>query len=123
MRALNIAIFIFLVSLSFSAVKAAYGLPYSGPMMNIGSSDIESAGRVEGYPGFEGYNIFKLLSNSIQALVNIIAGAALLGDTLQSFIPYPLPGGMVAGLDVLGSASAVLAVIQFARGVGMRVMD
>jgi hypothetical protein len=123
LRALNIAIFIFLLSLSMSAVKAAYGLSYSSPMLNTGSNDISEAGRVEGYPGLEGYNMFKLLVNSIQELVNIIAGAALLGNTLQGFIPYPLPGGLVAGLDALSSASAVLAVIQFARGVGMRVMD
>jgi hypothetical protein len=123
LRALSIAIFIFILSLSMSAVKEAYGLPHGGPMWSVSSNEIAGAGQLEQDESLSGYNVFKVMVNSVKALVKVIAGAALLGSTLESFSPFPLPSTLVAGLNVLGSTSALLAVVQFVRGVGTRVMD
>ena len=124
MRAINIAIFIFILSLSISAVKEAYGLSYSqGPMWNVTGADIAEAGRVEQDQSIYGQNMFSTLVSSIKALVKIIAGAALLGSTLDTLSPYPLPSTLTVGLNVLGSTTALLAMAQFVRGIGTRVMD
>ena len=123
MRAINIAIFIFILSLSLSAVKEAYGLPHGGPMWSVGLEELREVGTVERDLSFYGYNVFRAMVSGVQTLINIVAGAALLGSTLSAFSPYPLPSTLVAGLNVLGSTSALLAVIQFVRGVGTRVMD
>ncbi|MEB3780891.1 MAG: hypothetical protein GSR85_11805 [Desulfurococcales archaeon] len=124
MRAINIAIFIFILSLSISAVKEAYGLPYNqGPMWNVTGTDIAEAGRVEQDQSIYGQNVFSTLVSGIKALVKIIAGAALLGSTLDTLSPYPLPSTLTVGLNVLGSTTALLAMAQFVRGIGTRVMD
>ncbi len=123
MRAINIAVFIFVLSLSVSAVKEAYGLPHGGPVWGVSEGELVEAGTVERSPGLAGYNVFSVMANSIKALVKIIAGAALLGSTLESFSPYPLPSVLTLGLNVLGSTAALIALAQFVRGIGTRVMD
>lgn len=123
MRALSMAVFIFILSLSLSAVKEAYGLPHGGPMWSVDSKRLQEVATVEQDQSLSGYNVFRVLVNSVQALVDIIAGAALLGSTLQAFVPFPLPNVLSTGLNVLGSTSALIALAQFVRGVGTRVMD
>lgn len=125
MRALNIAIFIFLLSLSLSTVKAAWGLPHeSSPLWNASTQDIVEAGEIiktNETPG--GYDMFTVTVNSVGTLAKIVGGAVLLGSTIASFIPYPVPSEFINGLNALGATSAALAVIQFIRGVGTKWMD
>ena len=124
MRALNIAVFIFLLSLSMSAVKEAFGLPYSqGPLWSVGESDVEALGSVEYSGEFYGFNMFKALKDGVMFLARVIGGALVLGSTLDAMIPLPLPSVLVTGLNVLGATSAALAFIQFIRGVTLRGMD
>ena len=124
MKALNIAVFIFILSLSISAVKEAYGLPYSqGPLWSVGEGDVESVGTVEYSGEFFGYNVFKAIRDGVALLGRIVGGALIIGSTLDTMIPFPLPTVLVAGLNILGATSAALAFVQFIRGVGFRGMD
>ena len=101
------AVFIFILSLSLSAVKEAYGLPHGGPMWSVDAKRLEEVATVEQDQSLSGYNVFRVLVRSIQALVDVIAGAALLGSTLQAFIPFPLPGVLSTGLNVLSCMNAL----------------
>lgn len=123
MRAVSIAIFIFILSLSMSAVKEAYGLPHKGPLWNSSVNEIQEYAKVEQDTSFFGINMFRAIVNAIKVLVRVVTGAALLGSTLQAFIPYELPGTLVLGLNSLGVTSALLGAVQFIRGVGARGME
>ncbi|MEB3788289.1 MAG: hypothetical protein GSR72_00145 [Desulfurococcales archaeon] len=123
MRALTIAMFIFIVSLSMSAVREAYGLSASGPLWQVSEEEIKQTGSVEEVEGLYSYSMVGILINSVKALFKVIAGAALIGETLQAFIPYPLPSTLLVGLDALGTTSILIAVAQFLRGIGTRGMD
>lgn len=122
-RALTIAMFIFIISLSMSAVREAYGLPVKGPLWQVSVEEIKRAGSVEEIQGMYSYNIVGVIVNSVRGLLRIIAGAVLVGNTLQAFIPYTLPSSLLLGLDALSSTAVLLAVIQFIRGVQTRGMD
>jgi len=67
--------------------------------------------------------MFRVLVNSVKVLVHVISGAALLGSTLESLSPFPLPSVLVTGLNALGATSVLLALAQFVRGIETRVMD
>lgn len=123
MRAISIAVFIFILSLSMSAVKEAYGLPHKGPLWNSSVSEIKEYARVEQDTSFFGINMFRAVVNAIKVLVRVVTGAALLGSTLQAFIPYQLPSTLVIGLNSLGVTSALLGIVQFVRGVSTRGME
>lgn len=123
MRALNIAVFIFILSLALSATKEAYFLQHGGLMWSVSNSEIVEAGSLEQDQSLYGYNMFKVTVNSVKVLIKVVAGAALLGSTLAAFSPFPLPSTLTLGLNALGSTAALLAMAQFIRGVGTRVMD
>ncbi|BAA79827.2 hypothetical protein ASQ66_gp19 [Aeropyrum pernix spindle-shaped virus 1] len=123
MRALNMAVFIFLLSLSMSAVKEAFGLPHVGPVWSVGVEDVEAYGRVEYSGDWWGVSVFSAVKNGVELLGGVVGGALMLGSTLQAFIPFQLPGVLVMGLNILGSFAAALAFIQFVRGVSTRGME
>ncbi len=123
MRAVSIALFIFILSLSLSAVKEAYGLKYGGTMWTVDVGELSEAARVESDSTLYGYSIFGVTVNSVKALVKIISGAMLLGSTIAAFMPVQLPTSLTVGLNVLGATANLIAIAQFVRGVGTRVMD
>ncbi len=121
MRALSIAIFIFIISLGVSAAKEAFGVGGGTLPYNVSASDVEKASRIESVGGALYY--VSIIIYPLKELVKIIGGAALVGSTIQSFSPFPLPSVLIAGLNVLSSISMVLAVAQFVRGISTRGMD
>ncbi len=98
-------------------------MPVKGPLWQVSEEEIKRAGSVEEVQGIYSYNIVGIIVNSVRGLLRIIAGAVLVGNTLQAFIPYTLPSSLLVGLDALSSTAVLLAVIQFIRGVQTRGMD
>ena len=120
MRALNIAIFIFILSLSLSTVRAVYGLPHRDLPFSISQDEVRDIGSVEEGGGLFGINMFRSIVNSIKFMVKIAGGAVMLGSTVQSMIPFRLPAIFVAGLNTLGAATVGIMLVQIVRGIELR---
>ncbi len=119
MRALSIAMFIFLLSLSISAFREAYGLSPGSMPFNVDKSDVEAATSMKYDPLY----MVVQLPMLFEKLWKVILGAALLGDTVAGLLPFPPPSSLVTGLNLLGTVSLLLAAVQFFRGLAFRMLS
>lgn len=116
MRALSIAVFLAILSISLSAFREAYGYTPLNTNMDITTNDIKEAGSVAKDPlGF-----IISIPKYVGLLWRVLKGAALLGSTIQALSPLPLPSSLVGGLNLVGTIVIMLAVVQFVRGIGFR---
>ena len=97
MRALTIAVALFLLSASISIVQEAYG---GGQGMQA-----PSYGEPTG------------LVSALQTFKNILKGALLFGHAIAGISPYPLPSALVVALDGIAATAYTIALAQFIRGV------
>ena len=100
MRALTIAIALFLLSASLNIVYEAYGGSASMQKPDYG----EPSGVVD----------------ALMVFGRILKGAVLFGHSLANFaeqLGMPLPSSLVIALDGLGATAYAVALAQFVRGV------
>lgn len=126
MRAINIAIFIMLISISISAVNEAYTGQAGSIKYNINITEVnqtvydlvESNGTLDQITDMLG-----TVKTSVTMLFTILKGSLFLGSTMQELIQFPLPSSIVTGLNVMSLVSISLALIQFIRGLATRYSD
>ena len=126
MRSVNIAILIFIVSVSLSAFEeAATGrLQYVNQV--VSHYDVQDV--VESPVGNQipewmaPFYYIQLVPKLFAKLYSIIKGAALLGNTVSRMLPL-LPQSLVTGLNTIGTISVVITAIQIIRGIGFKVVS
>ena len=126
MRAISIAIFIMLISISVSAVNEAYTGQPLDIQYNINITEVnqtvydlvESNGILDQITDMLG-----IVRTSATMLFTILRGSLFLGSTMQELIQFPLPSSIVTGLNVMSLLSISLALVQLVRGLTTRHGD
>ena len=126
MRAVNIAIFIMLISISISAVNEAYTGSAGGIQYNINITEVNQS--ISDLVQANGtldqiVDMLGTVKTSVTMLFTILKGSLFLGSTMQELIQFPLPSSIVTGLNVMSLVSISLALIQFIRGLATRYSD
>ena len=107
MRALTIAIALLLISAGVNIVNEAYG--GSPTKVNPPVQPYEAKGITEGTE----LGVIK----GIRLALKILGGAVLIGSTVASLSPYPVPVALTTALNAVGVVAYVIAIIQLVRGV------
>lgn len=126
MRAINIAIFIMMLSISISAVNEAYTGNTGGVQYNINITEMNQSiyelmranGTIDTLT-----DMLVTVKDSVKMLYNILKGSLFLGSTVQQLIQFPMPSSLITGLNVMSLVSVSLALIQFLRGLATRYTD
>ncbi len=126
MRAINIAIFIMLVSISISAVNEAYTGQAGDIQYNINITQVNQS--IQDLVTTNGTldqltDMLGTVRTSVVMLFEILKGSLFLGSTMQELIQFPMPNSLVIGLNVMSLVSISLALIQFIRGLATRYSD
>ena len=126
MRAITIAVFILILSISTSVVNEINNqprVPQVQANVNVSESEIQEIATYNSSWWSGLVDSIKLTMKSIGTFFRVVKGALLLGSTIEALSPYPLPSSLVAGLNTLSLVAVALAVIQFVRGYITRAGD
>ena len=128
MRALEISMFIFILSFSLSAVGELFGYPATSVQSPVTLGEIEELQPNQSLT-VEEASVLPFISvfSWINKILKILIGAATLGSTVNSLVEAAvgvgLPEVMVIGLNAVSVVCIFLAVFQLVFGRIVKMMQ
>lgn len=126
MKALHIAVFIFILNISLAAMNEVYGAGPTAVAKPVSARDIEEAVPPSPHDSSSWTSLMAAswlvvsLPVHVSKLLKIVWNTVMMGDLANQLIysstGYSLPSSLVAGLNALGVVLVLILVLSIVRG-------